>query len=134
MTPPTPAITLEVDLTNPGQFLACCGLLELASRLDGEAVGWFEGTRFHMTFNHGCLMDALLACQVLPLSAVGTEPGVAAAPEVGLGPAVGPPPPPLPRVRKMPPRATSASTTAAATAMMTGVRDLPDVRATGAPP
>lgn len=88
MTRPAPAISLEVDLTNPGQFLACCGLLELASRLDGEAVGWFEGTRFHMAFNHGGPMDALLACQVLPLSAVGTEPGEAEpkSPPVVLGP------------------------------------------------
>ncbi len=26
-------IAIPVDLTNPGQFFACCGLLELADRL-----------------------------------------------------------------------------------------------------
>ncbi|MBU6409454.1 MAG: hypothetical protein KGR98_03605 [Verrucomicrobia bacterium] len=31
-----------MDVTNPGQFFACCGLLELASRSTPEAVGWFE--------------------------------------------------------------------------------------------
>jgi CRISPR-associated protein Csx14 len=29
----TPNIRIPVDLTNPGQFFACCGLLELADRL-----------------------------------------------------------------------------------------------------
>jgi CRISPR-associated protein Csb3 len=33
---------LRVDPTNPGQFFACCGLLELADRLWGGAEGWFE--------------------------------------------------------------------------------------------
>src|SRR5437667_9249609 len=41
-----PNITLPVDLTNPGQFFACCGLLELADRLWPGAEGWFsEGDR-----------------------------------------------------------------------------------------
>jgi CRISPR-associated protein Csb3 len=41
-------ITIRGDLTNPGQFFACCGLLEAASRLDEEAEGWFEHERFHV--------------------------------------------------------------------------------------
>ena len=28
-----PVIRVKVDVTNPGQFLACCGLLELAGRI-----------------------------------------------------------------------------------------------------
>lgn len=54
MTDAKPNITVNVDVTNPGQFFACCGLLELADRLwpggDGWAgvVGWFEGRRFCM--------------------------------------------------------------------------------------
>lgn len=48
-----PNIEIPVDLTNPGQFFACCGLLELADRLwlgkDVPAVvGWFERRRFCM--------------------------------------------------------------------------------------
>jgi CRISPR-associated protein Csb3 len=35
-------IQIPVDLTNPGQFFACCGLLELADRLWPGAEGWFE--------------------------------------------------------------------------------------------
>jgi hypothetical protein len=31
-----------VDLTNPGQFFACCGLLEFADRLWPGAEGWFD--------------------------------------------------------------------------------------------
>ena len=37
-----PNISIPVDLTNPGQFFACCGLLELADRLWPGAEGWFE--------------------------------------------------------------------------------------------
>lgn len=41
-------ISIPVDLTNPGQFFACCGLLELADRLwpDAGAEGWFERQQF----------------------------------------------------------------------------------------
>jgi len=43
-----PNITVPVDLTNPGQFFACCGLLELADRLWPGAEGWFEGSHFYV--------------------------------------------------------------------------------------
>lgn len=42
---PTPTITVKIDLCNPGQFFACCGLLELAHRLtqpSRRATGWFD--------------------------------------------------------------------------------------------
>jgi len=39
-------ITLPVDLTNPGQIFACCGLLELADRLWPGAEGWFGKRTF----------------------------------------------------------------------------------------
>lgn len=41
MSRPEPAIRIRVDPTNPGQFFACCGLLELADRLWEGAEGWF---------------------------------------------------------------------------------------------
>ena len=41
MTNPEPSIRVKVDPTNPGQFFACCGLLELADRLWPGAEGWF---------------------------------------------------------------------------------------------
>jgi hypothetical protein len=54
---PSPDITLDVDLRNPGQFFACCGLLELASRLWPGSEGWFagEGSRaaFHIATHSG---------------------------------------------------------------------------------
>jgi CRISPR-associated protein Csb3 len=37
---------VHVDVTNPGQFFACCGLFELASRLDTEAVAHFDPGEF----------------------------------------------------------------------------------------
>lgn len=43
-----PNITINVDVTNPGQFFACCGLLELADRLWPGAEGWFNGATFNI--------------------------------------------------------------------------------------
>ena len=40
------SIRVNVDPTNPGQFFACCGLLELADRRWPGAQGWFEGQEF----------------------------------------------------------------------------------------
>ena len=43
MTTTESTIRIVVDPTNPGQYFACCGLLELADRLwPGGAEGWFE--------------------------------------------------------------------------------------------
>ena len=42
----TPVITLNVDASNPGQFFACCGLLQLAERLWAGAEAWFSGSAF----------------------------------------------------------------------------------------
>ena len=41
-----PTIRVRVDPTNPGQFFACCGLLELADRRGRGAEGWFEEGAF----------------------------------------------------------------------------------------
>jgi len=41
-----PTIRVAVDPINPGQFFACCGLLELADRLWPGARGWFCGGEF----------------------------------------------------------------------------------------
>jgi CRISPR-associated endonuclease/helicase Cas3 len=48
---PKPTFSVNVDPTNPGQFFACCGLLELADRLwpDPGAEGWFADGKFHVT-------------------------------------------------------------------------------------
>ena len=43
MNAPGPDIKLDIDLRNPGQFFACCGMLELANRLWPGAEGWFAG-------------------------------------------------------------------------------------------
>ena len=45
---PTPTITVPVDLTNPGQFCACCGLLELARRMDAQTEAWFADRQFKL--------------------------------------------------------------------------------------
>jgi hypothetical protein len=50
MTTPPPNITVPVDWTNPGQFFACCGLLELANSLWPGAEGWFETGKPHSRF------------------------------------------------------------------------------------
>jgi CRISPR-associated protein Csx14 len=48
---------VKVDPTNPGQFFACCGLLELSDRLWGSAQGWFERGEFCVSA--GGLADAI---------------------------------------------------------------------------
>jgi CRISPR-associated protein Csx14 len=72
---PTPDITVELDPRNPGQFFACCGLLELASRLwpassaNGwrEPEGWFDAEGSRATFHiatasgHNDPLDAIVA-------------------------------------------------------------------------
>lgn len=44
MTHDEPTLSVKVQPTNPGQFLAACGLLELADRLWNGAEGWFDDT------------------------------------------------------------------------------------------
>ena len=59
-------IRIQVDPTNPGQFFACCGLLELADRLWRGAEGWFEPRWFSVackgTLN--TVLDALVDCNL----------------------------------------------------------------------
>lgn len=59
MTTPAPSFQVRVDVTNPGQFFACCGLLELASRLMPVAVGWFERNSF-------CISQSQKLSELLP--------------------------------------------------------------------
>jgi CRISPR-associated protein Csx14 len=46
----SPDIILNVDTRNPGQFFACCGLLEISSRMWRESEAWFEGTGRRVTY------------------------------------------------------------------------------------
>lgn len=61
MNKPEPSIRVNVDVTNPGQFFACCGLLELADRLWQGAEGWFEDGVFLIACGHSLseLMTAI---------------------------------------------------------------------------
>lgn len=65
---PEPTITLDLDLTNPGHFFACCGLLELADRMWPGAEGWFDGGRFLIT-GVGTLPELIEALTACPLTA-----------------------------------------------------------------
>lgn len=46
-----PTIRINVDVTNPGQFFACCGLMELADRLwsDSGVCGKFSSGSFDLS-------------------------------------------------------------------------------------
>jgi hypothetical protein len=58
---PKPNITIPVDLTNPGQFFACCGLLELADRRWPDVEGWFSRGSFSIiSSGAACSLAALL--------------------------------------------------------------------------
>jgi CRISPR-associated protein Csb3 len=60
--PPESTIRVNVDPTNPGQFFACCGLLELAHRLWPGATGHFanHGGQFHITVGAAASLSELL--------------------------------------------------------------------------
>jgi CRISPR-associated protein Csb3 len=59
-----PNIKIPVDLTNPGQFFACCGLLELADRLWPGAEGWFASVdTFVVQANRGERISLELLCK-----------------------------------------------------------------------
>lgn len=59
-------IRVAVDPTNPGQFFACCGLLELADRLWPGAEAWFECGTFCIACGHSLseLLQQLSAASV----------------------------------------------------------------------
>ena len=57
-------IRVPVDLTNPGQFFACCGLLELAGRIDPNATAWFENGHFSINGNAPAVLDSFFKCDV----------------------------------------------------------------------
>jgi hypothetical protein len=59
MSEPVHTIRIHVDATNPGQFFACCGLLELAERLKPGALGWFENDSF--VISEGPSLETLVA-------------------------------------------------------------------------
>jgi len=73
MNNPEPNIRIKVDVTNPGQFFACCGLLELADRLRPGAEGWFDqvSRRFCLCTSTGGLpldahelLKSLIDCEI----------------------------------------------------------------------
>lgn len=66
MNNPAANIRVNVDLTNPGQFFACCGLLELADRLWPGAEGWFEEGEFCVGSEGdlGEVLDGLADCHL----------------------------------------------------------------------
>ncbi len=66
---PQPTITVNVDVTNPGQFFACCGLLELADRLWHGAEGWFaDGDQVFLISGSGTLdglVEAIASAELI---------------------------------------------------------------------
>src|SRR5579883_684412 len=63
-------IRVRFQPTNPGQFFACCGLLELADRLWDGAEGWFEERTFRLRLAaqpRTSLPDLLTAIAAAPL-------------------------------------------------------------------
>ena len=66
MTASATAIRINVDPTNPGQFFACCGLLELADRLWPGAEGWFADKEFVIHAGGG-MTNLLAALSSTPL-------------------------------------------------------------------
>src|SRR5262249_48030475 len=79
---PDPTIRVTVDPTNPGQFFACCGLLELADRLWSGAEGWFQGCEFCIK-SGGTLAELIQAVGGATLTQLDPEDTTGSAIEVG---------------------------------------------------
>lgn len=62
MTESTLSLAVKVDATNPGQFFACCGLLELAHRLWPGAEGWFSADGFHILTQSVTGAEVVMRC------------------------------------------------------------------------
>jgi CRISPR-associated protein Csb3 len=60
MSKPLGLVQVRVDEANPGQFFACCGLLELAERLWGGAEACFDDGIFRL-HSRGSLEELLVA-------------------------------------------------------------------------
>jgi hypothetical protein len=69
MSNPEPNIRINADVTNPGQFFACCGLLEMTGRLWPGAEGWFEEAAFclHAQGNLNDLIRAVSDAELIQL-------------------------------------------------------------------
>lgn len=72
MSHPQASFSIRVGVTNPGQFFACCGVLEIAHRLwpKQDVCGWFGDGTFEVSVSgHGCgvlqtLLDTLRATEI----------------------------------------------------------------------
>jgi CRISPR-associated protein Csb3 len=64
-----PNIQINVDVTNPGQFFACCGLLEFADRLwpGAEVTGGFSAPRFERSLFSASARVALCSSDLVKL-------------------------------------------------------------------
>lgn len=75
MSHPLPSFSISVDMFNPGQVIACCGLLELAHRRWPGAEGWFGPSQFTVggpvEFGEKALcllVESLARCEISGLS------------------------------------------------------------------
>ncbi|MEI8078207.1 MAG: hypothetical protein WCH61_01095 [bacterium] len=82
MTNTNPSIRIDVDTSNPGQFFACCGLLELADRLWDGAEGWFDRECFNISMN-GSLVSLIEAVSTAELTQL--DPGNATSSPIQFG-------------------------------------------------
>lgn len=68
MSKPRSSWSVAADPCNPGHFYACCGMLEVASCLSMQAVGWWEGERFHFSGDPTLreVLTALVSANIIP--------------------------------------------------------------------
>jgi CRISPR-associated protein Csb3 len=66
--------TFDVDLLNPGQFFACCGLLELANayffnvKMLDAPLAWFGESQFHLSCDTTEMLESFYQCKIQPIS------------------------------------------------------------------
>jgi CRISPR-associated protein Csb3 len=55
---------VNVDVTNPGQFFACCGLIELSARIDPNTLSYFDGGHFVIHADVQEVLENFFKCDV----------------------------------------------------------------------
>jgi hypothetical protein len=85
VTRPSASLIVNLEPTNPGQFFACCGVLELSHHLWPGTEGWFEGEHFHLQMKGpedvggviASLVDVCLNLEVEAQEVPGVDPKIA---------------------------------------------------------
>jgi len=76
MSEPRSSWSVSANPRNPGHYYACCGMLEIASCLSMQALGWWRGNSFHFLGEPSLkdILHAFAGAEIIPQPSEMTEP------------------------------------------------------------